>query len=100
MSYEWERAYREERSKLIDGEQDYAKSYDKYVLTLSGGALALSVTFIQNIIGSGPLQRPALIISAWVLFTLCVGATLVELLSKVVDGVVIRRRLSRVFLRR
>ena len=49
MPNEWEPAYRDERNKLIDGEQDHSKSYDKYVLTLSGGALALSVTFIHDI---------------------------------------------------
>jgi hypothetical protein len=79
MSYDWEVGYRDERNKLIDGEQDYSKSYDKYVLTLSGGALALSVTFINDIIGDGPARAPALIVSAWIAFTLSVAAALVSI---------------------
>ena len=79
MPYQWETAYRDERNKLIDGEQDYSKSYDKYVLTLSGGALALSLTFIHDIIGDGPVRVPALIVSAWISFTLSVGATLISI---------------------
>ncbi|MFH0980261.1 MAG: hypothetical protein V2A79_01815 [Planctomycetota bacterium] len=79
MTYEWEPAYRDERNKLIEGEQDYSKSYDKYLLMLSGGALALSVTFIHDIIGDGPVRRPVLIVLAWIAFTLSVAAVLVSI---------------------
>lgn len=79
MPFQWEASYRDERNKLIDGEQDYSKSYDKYVLTLSGGALALSVTFIHDIIGDGPVRVPALIVLAWISFTLSVAAALVAI---------------------
>jgi hypothetical protein len=79
MPLEWEPAYRAERDKLIDGEQDYYKSYDKYVLTLSGGALALSLTFIHDIIGTGPVRFPALVVLAWLSFTLSVAAALVSI---------------------
>ncbi len=77
MPFEWEPAYRDERNKLIDGEHDYAKSYDKYLLSLSGGALALSITFIRHIIGDDPVQMPALIVWAWISFALSVAAALV-----------------------
>ncbi len=77
MQFEWEAAYRDERNKLIDGEHDYSKSYDKYLLSLSGGALALSITFIHHIIGDGPVQQPALIVLAWISFALSVVAALV-----------------------
>lgn len=79
MPYEWESAYRDERNKLIDGEQDYSKSYDKYVLTLSGGALALSVTFLHDIIGDGPIRAPGLVSLAWASFTLALAAALVAI---------------------
>ncbi|MCP4590976.1 MAG: hypothetical protein GY842_09545 [bacterium] len=79
MPFEWEPAYRDERSKLIDGEHDYSKSYDKYLLTLSGGALALSVTFTHDIIGDAPVRAPALIVLAWIAFALSVAATLVSI---------------------
>jgi len=79
MPYEWESAYRDERNKLIDGEQGYSKSYDKSLLTLSGGALALSVAFLRDIIGDGQLCATGLIIGAWVSLTLSVAAALVSI---------------------
>ena len=79
MSSNWETAYQDERNKLIDGEQECSKSYDKYVLTLSGGALALSVTFIHDIIGEGPARASAFIVWAWISLTLSVAATLVSI---------------------
>ena len=78
MAYQWEQAYKDTRNKLIDGEREHSKSYDKYVLTLSGGALALSMTFIHDIIGDDPVRVPALIVLAWIVFTLSVAATLVS----------------------
>ncbi len=79
MAYEWEAAYQDERNKLIDGERDYSKSYDKYVLTLTGGALALSMTFVHDIIGEDPVRVPALIVLAWILFTVSIGLTLTSI---------------------
>lgn len=79
MPNEWEQAYRDERNKLIDGEHDYSKSYDKYVLMLSGGALALSITFIHDIVGDGPVRSPALVVWAWIVLTISVGAALVSI---------------------
>ena len=79
MTYGWESAYRDERNKLSDGEHDYSKSYDKYLLTLSGGALALSITFIHDIVGEGSVRAPALVVSAWIAFTLSVAAALVSI---------------------
>lgn len=77
MPFDWETAYRDERNKLIDGEHDYAKSYDKYLLSLSGGALALSITFIRHIIGDDPVQCSPLIVIAWISFALSVATALV-----------------------
>jgi len=79
MPYERESLYRDERNKLIDGERDYSKSYDKYLLTLSGGALALSMTFVRDIIGDGPVDVPALIVLAWISFTISIAASLVSI---------------------
>ncbi len=76
VPYDWEAAYRDERNTLIAGEQDCSRSYDKYVLTLSGGALGLSLTFVHDIIGDAPVRVPALIVLVWISFTLAVGAAL------------------------
>ena len=41
--------YHKERKVLIDGEWEAARSFDKAMLTLSAGALGLSITFIDKI---------------------------------------------------
>lgn len=41
----------EYRRMLLDLEQESIASFDRTVLYLSGGALGLSMTFLQNIIG-------------------------------------------------
>jgi hypothetical protein len=60
-------AYHDERNRLLEGEQDFGRSFDKYLLTLSGGALGLSLTLLGNLHGSdGITLRWALIVS-WTL---------------------------------
>lgn len=44
--------YLAERRTLVDAEHDQARLYDRAILTLSGGALALSLTFIHDIADS------------------------------------------------
>jgi len=41
--------------------------------------LALSVTFVHDIIGDGPVRIPAIIVLAWISFTLSIAATLVSI---------------------
>jgi hypothetical protein len=71
--------YRVERDNLVQGEYDYSKSYDKYVLTLSGGALALSITYIHEIIGDRDPSASVLVVLAWICFTASVGAALTSI---------------------
>lgn len=64
----------EERSRLIDAHIDNARSQDRTVLTLSGGALVLSVAFLSDV-WSDPSWVP-LLIAAWLSFAISVGAVL------------------------
>lgn len=41
--------YLEERKLLIDEEREASRSYDKTLITLSAGALVLSVTFVRDL---------------------------------------------------
>lgn len=41
--------YRDERKALVEGEQASADQFDKTILTLSGGALAISLVFLEKI---------------------------------------------------
>jgi hypothetical protein len=65
--------YWEDRSSLIAGHREAAQSFDKAMLTLSGGALALSLTFIHDI-APQPVAEGWLL-AAWIFFGLALIAT-------------------------
>ena len=70
-------AYLDERAKLLEVEREYARNYDKYVLTLAGGSLALSLTFLKDLI---PEQGPVAIWLLWFSWILLVASALLVLL--------------------
>lgn len=72
--------YSEERKLLIATEQDQAKTFDKYILTLSSGALGLSLAFIKFIKDIDPNSKYWLI-AAWILFSLSTLSTLISFLT-------------------
>jgi TRAP-type C4-dicarboxylate transport system permease small subunit len=57
----------DERKLLIDVKRDAARSFDQTMITLSGGALALSLTFVQQL-AEKPAQWRAVLIAAWLAF--------------------------------
>ena len=73
-------AYLDERRLLVDGEVQVAARFDKSILSLSGGALLLSMTFIKDIVHGSP-KATWLLIVAWVLLGTAIGAMLVSLLT-------------------
>lgn len=58
-------AYLKQRRYLIDAEREAAKSYDRWLLTLSGGALALSMTFIKDVVSPNGVDGPGWLLAAW-----------------------------------
>lgn len=58
-------AYLEERKILIDAERDTAQQFDKAILTLAAGALALSITFINQIAPQPIPNSICFLITAW-----------------------------------
>jgi hypothetical protein len=54
------------RNFIVQAKQKSIDSYDKSLLTLSGGALAISLIFIENVIGASPMAVPLLLILAWI----------------------------------
>ena len=48
--------YQDQRNRLLDGEQELGRSFDKYLLTLGGGALGLSLTFPDDLVTPGEVQ--------------------------------------------
>ena len=71
--------YLQERKTLLAAEQDYAKSFDRWLVTLAGGALGLSIAFLKDIAGPKATDV-AWLVAAWILFGLSVCASLVSML--------------------
>jgi hypothetical protein len=74
------RQYLEERRLLIDAEREQATAYAKYVLFLSSGALALSLTFVQQVAASPRPRTYPLLVLAWFSFAFAIGFTLTSML--------------------
>lgn len=56
---------------LRETEQKLSEHFDKTMLTITGGALALSITFVKDIIGDGKMLSGWLLITSWVSLTIC-----------------------------
>jgi len=70
-------AYLDERRLLIDEEREAARTFDKAMLTLSGGALGLSITFIRQL-APNP-HTTGLLIAAWAGLTVALLTTCIAL---------------------
>lgn len=73
--------YLEERKQSIDAERETAQQFDKAILTLAAGALALSITFINQIAPHPKSQSKWFLIMAWTLFCLSLLSTLISFLT-------------------
>jgi len=71
---------KEYRAGLIETQRKLNESYDKLLVTLSGGALALSITFLKDVIGDNQVVCPSLLLVAWVFFVASLGSILGEVL--------------------
>ncbi len=64
------------RNQLVEVEQKAQEDYDKATLTLSAGALGLSITFVKNILPASGVQSVSLLLFAWVSWTISVALVL------------------------
>lgn len=74
---DYEQLKHEYRQQLLTLEQESTESFDKAVLSLSGGALGLSIAFLKNIKPADPSEVPSLLFWAWI----CWGLSLIFTLS-------------------
>ncbi|HWA83399.1 MAG TPA: hypothetical protein VG820_08210 [Fimbriimonadaceae bacterium] len=74
-----EQAYLERRNALIKAEEKASESFDKFVPYISGGALAISLTFLEKIAPKIAPQTVAWISWAWFLL---VGSLLASLAGR------------------
>jgi uncharacterized membrane protein YhaH (DUF805 family) len=70
----------EERKSLVSALLDQSSSYDKWILTLASGALALSLTFIEKIAPHPQTQTIYYLVGAWSSFGLSMLMTLLSFL--------------------
>ena len=75
-----QQVYLEHRRELVVGEMEQARSYDKHILTLASGGLALSVVFLQHVAPNPVCWTFTFIILAWLAMTLCILSTLLSFL--------------------
>src|ERR1051325_1555239 len=71
----------EYRAHLVEARQKAFEDFDKTVLTLSGGALAVSITFVKDLLGPGTLANEGFLLSAWVCWGVSVLTVLVSYYS-------------------
>ncbi|MDP3297162.1 MAG: hypothetical protein Q8N09_06150 [Thermodesulfovibrionia bacterium] len=84
MEHDKQEAYKiylEERKLLIEAERETAQQFDKAILTLAAGALALSITFIQQIAPNPKSESIYYLIGAWISFCLSMLLTLISFLT-------------------
>ena len=71
--------YQQERQAAIDAEFSDAEHYDKWLLTLSGGALGISIAFLKDIAKTpDPATLPCLI-TAWACLIAAIAFTIASL---------------------
>jgi hypothetical protein len=63
------REYIEERKSLIDAEREAARSFDKAMITLSSGGLALSIAFVGQASPTG-VELGYFLFASWIFFSL------------------------------
>lgn len=70
--------YLDERKILIQTNKETSQQFDKYILTLSAGALAISITFLENIVPNPDENTLIYLILGWLVFILSMLATLIS----------------------
>jgi hypothetical protein len=68
----------EYRNALIAAEQKSQDDYDKTIVTLSGGALGISVVFIKDIIGNSDPVSVWAVITAWSLWAASITSVVIS----------------------
>lgn len=66
-----------ERNRYIDARQRSQQRFDQLVTTGAGGALILSITFLDNIAGRPELWTKPVLFASWTLLIVALGTSLV-----------------------
>lgn len=79
------------RQSLLTAEQKSQEDFDKTVLSLSGGALAISFIFVKDIVGDQPIRNSIYLLYAWVLWAL---SSFIVLLSFYLSHLALRKAIQ------
>lgn len=82
----WRQEYLQHRNYLITTSLAQIGQFDKLIVTLSGGALALSLTFIKEISPTPSPTSKWLVLAAWIFFTGSLVSTLFSHLTSHKDA--------------
>lgn len=74
-------AYQEHRKLLINSEHEQARLFDKTLATISGGALAISITFYKEIFINVNEDMVIILFLSWVFFISSLGFNLISFLT-------------------
>lgn len=64
-----EQGLKDYRAMLVQADERSQEQYDRTVIALSGGALGISLAFVDNIIGEKPIDSDGLLLAAWFSWT-------------------------------
>lgn len=73
--------YLEERKLLVEAEREGARTFDKAILTLAAGALALSMTFLEKVVPIAQATTLWSLASSWAAFGLSIFLILFSFLT-------------------
>lgn len=76
------------RDSLLDTLRFLNESYDKLLVTLSGGALALSITFLKDVVNLKSTVHSELLFFSWLAFIL----SLASVLGRIMFGIEANRK--------
>jgi len=76
------RIYEEHRKELLKAQLDSVKTFESWLMGLSGGALTLSISVVKELIGADKTQASCLLLMGWLLLgTAIVCVLLIKLAS-------------------
>jgi hypothetical protein len=75
-----ENAYRQYRRQLVSLLQASYEHFDRAILALSGGGLALSLAFVKDIVPLSKNECRAMLVISWCLFAASILCTLISFL--------------------
>jgi hypothetical protein len=74
----WDDWHRTQAERVQDDINSGTDSFDKSMLTLSSGALGVSLAFIKDIVPLGQAVWVCLLLSSWIAFSLCIVITVIS----------------------